>query len=331
MYAGIRPRVVDSLSSQGTPAPPLVSVVSPCFNQGRYVSQMIKSMRHQTMPRWELIVVDDGSTDGSSKHAVAAAEGDPRVRVERTDNRGAPAARNHGVAHASDGSSYFLFLDADDELEPQMLERVTDCLESEPRFGMAHCRVTYMDATGRPLPGTPGFLPRYVRRGFGIRELRDDEVETPFCSILALTGMIPSTVLIRRAVFDASGGWDDAFGQPCEDTDLFLRLALEAPVRFMPQALVRHRRHAEQSTSSLSGYEAQLAKLQSRWRQTHRWCEGKASVVRDAWRFHDRQLTWARARMAARRLAAEGHPLAALRFLGGAVRITGRSLLKPTQ
>ena len=277
------------------------------------------------MSSWELIVVDDGSTDRSSATAVAAAEGDSRVRVERIENRGVAAARNYGATRTSQSSDYILFLDADDELEPNMLERMITPLEKDPRFGVTHCPVRFVDAASQPIPGT-GPFPRYTRNGWGIRELHDDECETPLLAILALAG--PSVGVIRRSVFARTGGWDESFGQGYEDTDFFLRLALEAPVCFVPECLVRYRRHASNSSTVPGRHDEQLKKLHNRWRETKHWPESKASVVRDAWCFHDRQLVWAQGRVAAKRLVRSGHPVPALRFLGGALRVVLASLVR---
>jgi glycosyltransferase involved in cell wall biosynthesis len=318
-----------AVSSPNGRTSPLVSVVSPCFNQASYVGEMVRSVRKQTMSSWELIVVDNGSTDKSSSMALAAAEGDPRVSVERIEsNRGVAAARNYGAARASESSHYILFLDADDELEPRMLELMITPLESEPSLGMAHCPVRFVDAASQPLSGS-GHWPRYTRHRFGIRELRDDECETPFLTILAGGLLIPSAGLMRRSVFARTGGWDESFGQGFEDTDLFLRLALEAPVRLVPESLVRYRRHESNSSCVPGRHDEQLEKLHNRWRATKDWPEPKASVVRDAWRFHDRQLVWAQGRMAAKRLVRSGQPLTALRFLGGSLRVVLASLLRP--
>jgi GT2 family glycosyltransferase len=302
-----------------------VSIVSPCFNQERFVAQMVTSVQTQTEQRWQLIVVDDGSSDGSLEAVRAASAADDRVSVIQRPHRGVSSARMAGVAVASPSSSYLLFLDADDELEPTMLDRFTRELESDPTLSMAHSRVTFIDESSRVLPGTPGMLPRLVRDRWGVRELADTETVTPFASILALAGLIPSCVMIRRSAFDTVGGWDEGFGQGFEDTDLFLRLALHGPVRQIPDRLVRHRRHSAQSSEQPGRHEAQIVKLHMRWRDLHRVAAGHQAVVRDAWKFYDRQLNWRTAYCAARRLLGEGRPLAAARFVGGSVIVTVRS------
>jgi GT2 family glycosyltransferase len=207
-----------------------------------------------------------------------------------------------------------------------MLERFVQELDHHPTVSMAHGLLRFIDDRGQVVPGTPGIQPRFVRSGWGVRELSDDELETPFASILALAGIIPSCSMIRREAFTAVGGWNEDFGQGFEDTDLFLRLALRGPIHEIPQRLVRHRRHAGQSSEQPGCHDAQIIKLHARWRDPQRGAPEHRALVEDAWHFYDRQLNWRTARLAARRLMREGRPLSAARFVGGSVRIRVRSV-----
>jgi len=101
-------------------APSLVSIIIPCFNNDRYVGEAIDSALRQTYPRVEVIVIDDGSTDGSA--AVIGSFGE-QIRCERTPNRGVSAARNRGIAMAR--GEFVQFLDADDLLLP---DKVAACM-----------------------------------------------------------------------------------------------------------------------------------------------------------------------------------------------------------
>jgi glycosyltransferase involved in cell wall biosynthesis len=286
---------------------------------------MIASVRSQTEHRWELIVVDDGSSDRSVAQATGAIDDDPRVCVLELPHRGVSHARNAGAARASQASRYLLFLDADDVLEPAMLERLVRELDAEPRLSMAHCLLTFIDGTGVELPGTPGIQPRYVRHGWKVRTLSEAECKTPFASILALAGIIPSCTMIRRSAFVAAGAWDETFGQGFEDTDLFLRLALHGPVHQIPERLVRHRRHLSQSSEQPGRHDAQLIKLHDRWRDLNRLPAETRPLVRDAWLFYDRQLSWRTATSAARRSLRARRPILAIRFLVGSVLRMARS------
>jgi glycosyltransferase involved in cell wall biosynthesis len=98
----------------------LVSIITPMYNAARFVGQTIESVLAQTYPRWEMLIVDDGSRDSSYDIAVAYAKKDPRIKVFRQENAGSAAARNNGIRNAN--GRYIALLDADDLWEPVFLE-----------------------------------------------------------------------------------------------------------------------------------------------------------------------------------------------------------------
>jgi glycosyltransferase involved in cell wall biosynthesis len=98
----------------------LVSIITPMYNAARFVGQTIESVLAQTCPRWEMLIVDDGSRDSSYDIAVAYAKKDPRIKVFRQPNGGCSAARNNGLRRAT--GKYICLLDADDLWEPCFLE-----------------------------------------------------------------------------------------------------------------------------------------------------------------------------------------------------------------
>lgn len=98
----------------------LVSIITPCYNGAAYVSQTIESVLSQTYPRWEMIVVDDGSKDSSAEIVRSYAEKDPRITLIQQENGGSAAARNNGIRNAN--GRYLALLDADDLWEPAFLE-----------------------------------------------------------------------------------------------------------------------------------------------------------------------------------------------------------------
>src|SRR5690242_15286562 len=106
----------------------IVSIVIPCYNYARFLPDAVGSVLAQTFPNWELIVVDDGSTDATSTTArqLMARHPDRRMRVFQQPNAGPAAARNTGAERAS--GEYLLFLDADDMLAPTLLERTVAIL-----------------------------------------------------------------------------------------------------------------------------------------------------------------------------------------------------------
>jgi glycosyltransferase involved in cell wall biosynthesis len=304
---------------------PRVSVVTPCYKQARFVGETVQSVLGQSISDWELIVAIDGSPDGSAAIARAAACEDPRARILELDRGGVCRARNRGLAAAHPASRYVTFLDADDLLEATMLERLSAWLELHPSAPAVHCLARLVGEDGGPALRATDLEPRYVARCLGVRALGSDEA-TPFESVLGLAGIIPSLVMIRRSALEQVGTFDEQFGQGFEDTDLMLRLALRGPLGFVPERLVRYRQHLGGSSSVPGRHDQQLRKLHDRWRELRDRTPAEAVQIARAWRFHDRQLTLFRARRAARVRLRAGQPLAALRFLLGAVRIALRSI-----
>jgi glycosyltransferase involved in cell wall biosynthesis len=298
---------------------PRVSVIVPAFNAGPYLDEAIAGVVAQSADDWELTVVDDGSTDGSGDIAAEWARRDPRLRLVRQANRGVAAARNAGFAASHADAEYLLFLDADDRLAPEALEVMSAYLVDHPDVGMVHCAYTRVDDKGRAEPEEP-WTPRWVPSGRGLRRLHPDEPDTPFVSVFCLAAIVPSLVMFRRSVYGLTPGWDETFGQPFEDTNLFLQVALVSRIHHIPQPLVRHRRHGGQSTADLDRVASQERRLYARWRNPPGLAEAQRETVRSAWRFRERRLIPAQAMAAARRSLREGRPLRALRFLAGAAR-----------
>lgn len=139
------------------PAGPLVSVVIPCFNQGGYLSEALESVRCQTCPDWECIVVDDGSTDVTAQVAQSLAQRDARIRYVYQRNGGLSSARNRGLDLAS--APYIQFVDADDLIHPRKLELQLAALSGAPADALCFC--DYRFGCGE------GAATTLERRGFG--------------------------------------------------------------------------------------------------------------------------------------------------------------------
>lgn len=305
---------------------PLVAVISPCRDQAAFVGEMIASVQAQTLTSWALVVVDDGSSDETFEIAARSAGADARVRALRIEPTGVAGARRAGYAGCP-SAEFALFLDSDDVLEPTMLHRLVTYLQEHPGAGAVHCLPSFIDADGRPLAGEHGFAPRRVPTRWGVRVLGADEPETPFFSILTLTGLIPSITLFRTAAYERAGGWAADARQGFEDTDLFLRLALAAPLHHLAVPLVRHRRHAGQHSHVWnSEHDMQLQRLYERWRDTSALPSDQAAIVERAWRAYDLQWTLASSASAAVSRLRRRQPVQAARFAAGGVRIVVRGL-----
>lgn len=124
---------------------PVISIITPCYKAEEYIGRIIESVQSQTRSDWEHVIVDDGSPDDGAAVVQTYADADPRVRLIRQPNGHACNARNNGARVAASDSLYFLFLDADDMLEPNALEMMTRHLDSGPEAGVAYCAYRKMD------------------------------------------------------------------------------------------------------------------------------------------------------------------------------------------
>ena len=201
--------------------PPTFSVLMAAYQAEATVARAVRSVIAQTRDDWELIVVDDGSTDSTFDRAVAAAAGDPRVVVVREENCGAATARNVAAEHAR--GELVCLLVAADAYEPIYLERMGELASSASEVGFFSCNGICVNPDGSRVPW---LTPRRFQRtqSFSLAQL-----------IHANDVFIMSAV--RAEVFRAVGGFDTEL-TACEDYDLWLRL-LEAGVghRYTPDCL----------------------------------------------------------------------------------------------
>lgn len=218
--------------------PVRVSVLIPCFNLGRTLPQTLASLRTQTQPPDETIVLDDGSTDVATCEYLATLA-PTGVRVVRQDNRGLPAARNALAALAS--NPWLLFLDADDLLEPQFIATAAQAAARDPRLAMiSSFMACFRDHPGATNPATAPAEVGYVPLGAA----RD---------ILPVTNAAASAIaLVRREALTAAGGYDETLGA-FEDWDLWCRmLARGERIAIVPRFLIRNRIRHDSMLRTLS-------------------------------------------------------------------------------
>jgi glycosyltransferase involved in cell wall biosynthesis len=227
--AGRRPPTEASigmvLPRPGTDAP-LVSVVIPAYNAAAFLRAAIESVLAQTFRSFELIVVDDGSTDETA--AIARSFG-ARLRYVRQQNARQAAARNHGLRESR--GALIAFLDADDLWREDKLAKQVALLQSDPALGLVYCSMTEIDAAGRCLGELPARLRGHVMRDVLLGRGGGG-------------GGLGSTAVVRREVFEAVGDFDSDL-PPCEDTDFFWRAASRYAVDFVDEPLVSYRQHSE--------------------------------------------------------------------------------------
>jgi glycosyltransferase involved in cell wall biosynthesis len=226
---------------------PLVSTLIPCHNAAPWLAQTLESALAQTWPHREIIVVDDGSSDGSA--SIAHTYAGRGVRLVNQENRGAAAARNRAIREAH--GELFQFLDADDLISPDKVSAQLALLETRPPGTVASC------AWGRFAddPAAARFIDEAVFRDFAPLD---------FLLLSARTGamMHPSSWLVPRVVAERAGPWDESLTLN-DDGEYFCRVLLaSAGLAFTPGARSYYR-------SGLPGSLSQRRDERSRRSQFH--------------------------------------------------------------
>lgn len=221
-----------------------VGIVIPVHNGQRYLEATVRAVIAQTVGHWQLVVVDDGSTDGSADLAEHFAARDARIRVVRQAQRGVSTARNRGVAELDADCELVSFLDADDLWEPHALRILGDALTSRPDVVGAHGYTSAIDADGASLANT-GLHELQMRRvGVDDGRARVWPVEraTEFAVLALQDCVVLSSALFKRAVVEETGGFDPALHH-FEDWAFLLRLTLRGPLAFATAPVARKRQH----------------------------------------------------------------------------------------
>jgi len=205
---------------------PEVSVVVAAHDQVRWIGDAIESVRAQTFTDWELVVVDDGSTDGTADIVRRHAAMDARIRCLVQPRSERSIARNRGLAATS--GPLVAFLDADDRWRPEKLARQLAALAAAPAAGFCYTVARFVDPENEPLP---------------IRKPPRPIAGDAFAALLRGNVIILASVVARRACLDTVGGFDPTLPYGCEDWDLWLRLARRWLVAAVEEELTLYRRH----------------------------------------------------------------------------------------
>ena len=207
-----------------------ISIIMPCFNAASTLPASVGSVLAQTFADWELIAVDDGSTDGTLSWLQA--HPDERIRPLSQANRGVSAARNAGFAIAQ--GAYVAFLDADDTWAADFLEKMLVTLQAHPDAALAYCGWQNVGVPGGR--GEPFVPPDYENAS---------KAETLFAGCRWPI----HAALVKRAAILAAGGFDPAL-KNAEDYALWLRIATTAPIARVPEVLAFYHFHGAAQASS---------------------------------------------------------------------------------
>ncbi len=228
----------SSIYIEGEPNMPRVTVAIPAYNAAEFLGETLASVRQQTYRDFEIIVVDDGSTDATASLAEAV----PGTRVLRRDRGGPAAARNDAVAAGT--GELIAVVDADDLWLPTKLARQIDVLDREPEAVLASTGVESIGATS----------------GRGATPLAGEVT----AALIADNFITNSTVVMRRTALEQVGGFDTDPGLvSVEDYDLWLRLSLIGLFAVVPEVMVQRRVHeANISADSLPLYTKMIGVIE---------------------------------------------------------------------
>jgi glycosyltransferase involved in cell wall biosynthesis len=202
---------------------PKVSVVIPAYNAMTYLPKTLDSVLQQTCTDFEVLIVNDGSTDEIA--AWFATVTDDRVRLISQANQGLPGARNTGITEAK--GEYIAFLDADDLWAPTKLEQQVQCLDAKPEVGLVYAWTLLID-----------------RHGNSTGTVTAAQVEGNVWEKLLLGDVVGSgsAAMVRRSCFDRVGLFDRELTS-IEDCDMWVRIAAEYPFAVIKEVLVYYRQH----------------------------------------------------------------------------------------
>ncbi len=234
---------------------PAVSVIMAAYNAERHLAAAVESILGQTFADFELIAVNDGSTDATAALLADYASRDARVKIITQDNAGLAAARNAAIAQSR--SDFIAIMDADDRAHPQRLEKQFTFLRENPAYTAVSCRCELVDEQGRTMKAQ---RPRNAAQASGL----------PVEELLRRQILVNQTAMIRLS----SLGWPGELYRPwfrvLEDLDLSLRIAENHKVAHLNgQPLYQYRQHPAQAANLMSKNPVMF------W---HYWCAAALSA-----------------------------------------------------
>lgn len=214
---------------------PKISVIVPVYNGEKTILETIQSIQAQTFSDFELIIINDGSTDGTLD--VISTVNDDRLKVFSYENGGLPVARNRGIRRCR--GEFITFIDADDLWKPDKLELQLAALEKNPEAGVAYSWTAFIDENSKflfawqPLYWEGNVYPELLIRNF------------------ISSG---SNIMVKRKYIEAAGEFDPSL-KSVEDWDYYLRLAALCPFVLVPKYQILYRRSSQSMTSKVDVME----------------------------------------------------------------------------
>ena len=232
---------------------PLVSAIIIFFNTEKFITEAIESVFAQTYENWELLLVDDGSTDGSTDIARHYAEQYP-VKVRYLEhyghqNRGRSAARNLGTRNAN--GEYIAFLDADDVCLPHKLERQVPVLETHTEAAMLYgTSYDWYSWTGDPDDIQNNFVHK-ITNNPNVQVNKPLKTEEFLPLFVQRKVLIPptSSLFVRRKAIESVGGFEESFRGLFDDQVFIAKISLEGPIVLVPEVFEKYRKHPDSCCS----------------------------------------------------------------------------------
>ncbi|UBF24885.1 glycosyltransferase [Kovacikia minuta CCNUW1] len=218
----------------------LISVIIPAYNSMTYLPETLNSVLGQTHADFEVLIIDDGSSDHVQEWASKIA--DSRVKLIAQPNQGASAARNTGITHAQ--GKYLAFLDADDLWQPNKLEKQLQCFAENPEVGLVHTWVTMINEKSKP---TGGILTSFSEGAVWEQLLERNTIAC--CS-----------VMVRRDCFEQAGLFDQSL-RSAEDWDMWIRIARYYPFAVIRQPLALYRMIPTSKSKNCQLVEQSLSRI----------------------------------------------------------------------
>jgi glycosyltransferase involved in cell wall biosynthesis len=236
----------------------LISVIIPTYNSEKFIGQAIQSVLEQTCQPYEIIVIDDGSTD-KTKEALIPFIG--KITYIFQGNQGPSAARNAGIKAAT--GDLICFLDADDLWTPDKLARQLAFMEVQPDIGMVCSDHEEFDENGVVLPS---FLKK-KEETLGPNIIGENSVCNAFRMLLLMNFVSTPTVMVRRVCFESTGLFDEKLWS-IEDRDMWLRMAAHFPIACLPGVCCRRRVHsANISKKKELSLQGKITVLEQNWKR----------------------------------------------------------------
>ena len=226
-----------------------LSIILSCYNTDKFIGKTIQSIIDQNYSKWELIIINDGSTDNSLNEIIQFEQLDNRIKVYSVQNGGVNKARNYGYTKVNSQSKYIHFMDSDDILNIDFYSKLVLFLENNNDFGAVYCDHIFINENDQEII-KPNWGKRFVPTRFGLMELPDNKIETPFICIALWCKMVEPMVILRRTEFEKSRKWDETFkfGRIGEGVVLFSEISWNSKIGYINDKLFLYRRHKNQSS-----------------------------------------------------------------------------------